>query len=190
MRRREFIILVGGASVAWPIAARAQQPALPVVGFLAVGSPGPLRQQIAALHDGLKEAGYAEGQNVTVEYRFAEGQFDRFPALVADLVRRQVAVLVTALPGALAAKQANVTIPIVFTMGSDPVEYGLVASLNQPELFGCRKPVTRREGSGGPPRRATRNPTRQFRKRFRRRIHDPRSTARRRAPGQRLTILQ
>src|SRR5215510_4458633 len=91
-RRREFITLLGGA-VAWPLAARAQQPVMPVVGFLGAGARGPLREQIAAFQEGLKESGYIEGQNVAVEYRFAEGQFDRFPALAAELVRRQVAVL-------------------------------------------------------------------------------------------------
>src|SRR5262245_62705451 len=106
---------------------------MPVVGFLGAGARGPLREQIAAFQEGLKESGYVEGQNVAVDYRFAEGQFDRFPALASDLVRRQVAVLFVATNGgALAAKQATRTIPIVFTAGDDPVASGLVTSLNRP----------------------------------------------------------
>jgi putative tryptophan/tyrosine transport system substrate-binding protein len=132
IRRRQFLTLLAGATAAWPLAARAQQPAMPVVGILGISAPDTIGDRLRAFRLGLKEAGYIDGENLAIDYRWTENQFDRFPELAADFVRKRVAVITTVAGASLAAKLATTSIPIVFISAEDPVRLGLVASLARP----------------------------------------------------------
>jgi putative ABC transport system substrate-binding protein len=135
LNRREFITLLSGTTIVWPLAARAQQPAMPVIGFLHLTSRDETRGYLPDFHKGLADVGYIEGKNVAIEYRWGEGHNDRLPSLIAELVRRQVSVIVTleSTLAALAAKEATRTIPVIFMQGADPVRIGLVDSLSHPD---------------------------------------------------------
>jgi putative ABC transport system substrate-binding protein len=134
MRRREFFIFVGSAAAVWPLGVQAQQPSVPVIGFLSGVSPGPFAQRLAAFRQGLNETGIIDGRNVTIEYRWAEGQYDRLPALAADLIGHQVSAIVAYTDAAaLAAKASTTTVPVVFLIGNDPLKLGLVTSLARPD---------------------------------------------------------